>query len=187
MKSNIVAWELEIRPCEHVLTLNQVDPYRIASGCKIKKFKQFFNIIKKALAHCLKCDLSSNLWLCLACGKLACGRKNYDGTGGNGHALEHSKESKHPMAVKLGTITPEGQACILLFIIFTKIYYFILLKKAVYCYDCDDEVEDINLGAHLNNFGIEVSKMQKTEKTMTELVKIKNNSFFSFLILLNQF
>ena len=62
------------------------------------------------LAHCSKCDLKENLWLCLTCGALGCGRKLYGGVGGNGHALSHFEESAHPLCVKLGTITPEGNA-----------------------------------------------------------------------------
>ena len=64
-----------------------------------------------ALAHCSKCELSSNLWLCLFCGFLGCGRKNFDGTGGNNHAREHHTETGHTLVVKLGTITPDGNAC----------------------------------------------------------------------------
>jgi ubiquitin carboxyl-terminal hydrolase 5/13 len=60
------------------------------------------------LSHCHSCDLSSNLWLCLICGNVGCGRKNYDGTGGNNHAIDHSKSHGHPLVVKLGTITHEG-------------------------------------------------------------------------------
>ena len=37
-----------------------------------------------------------------------CGRKFYDGTGGNNHASEHYQQTKYPLAVKLGTITPDG-------------------------------------------------------------------------------
>lgn len=33
------------------------------------------------MAHCGNCELSSNLWLCLTCGYLGCGRKYFDGTG----------------------------------------------------------------------------------------------------------
>ena len=29
----------------------------------------------------------------------------WDGSGGNGHALEHYERTKHPLCVKLGTIT----------------------------------------------------------------------------------
>src|SRR5712671_2803009 len=62
------------------------------------------------LAHCSKCDLKENLWLCLTCGALGCGRKIHGGIGGNGHALAHFEETAHPVCVKLGTITPEGNA-----------------------------------------------------------------------------
>jgi ubiquitin carboxyl-terminal hydrolase 5/13 len=62
--------------------------------------------------HCNSCELSSNLWLCLCCGNLGCGRKSYDGKGGNGHGLEHGKNAGHPLVIKTGTITPDGGACI---------------------------------------------------------------------------
>ena len=67
-------------------------------------------LVGEGLAHCSKCDLKENLWLCLTCGALGCGRKLYGGVGGNGHALAHFEESQHPVCVKLGTITPEGNA-----------------------------------------------------------------------------
>lgn len=38
---------------------------------------------------CEKCDLTQNLWLNLTDGSILCGRKFYDGTGGNDHAVEH--------------------------------------------------------------------------------------------------
>ena len=63
------------------------------------------------LAKCSNCDLSSNLWLCLFCGFLGCGRKYHDGTGGNNHQIDHFKETNHGVCVKLGTITPDGNAC----------------------------------------------------------------------------
>ena len=61
-------------------------------------------------AHCASCDLKENLWLCLTCGALGCGRAQYGGIGGNGHALNHYEATQHPVSVKLGTITPEGGA-----------------------------------------------------------------------------
>lgn len=36
---------------------------------------------------CEKCDLTSNLWLNLTDGSILCGRKFFDGTGGNDHAV----------------------------------------------------------------------------------------------------
>ena len=67
-KEDNQTWEKKIEPCEHTLTLQQ-DP----NAPKLEK-KQF--------AHCGKCELNNNLWLCMICGHLGCGRKNWDGTGG---------------------------------------------------------------------------------------------------------
>lgn len=94
-QSEVKAWEEVITPCEHTLCLEQGEPQKLDS---------------QDLAHCSECELNENLWLCLACGKLGCGRKQYDGTGGNGHALEHFEKTGHGVNVKLGTITPEGTA-----------------------------------------------------------------------------
>ncbi|CAF5166246.1 unnamed protein product, partial [Rotaria magnacalcarata] len=35
-------------------------------------------------------------------GAILCGRKFFDGTGGNNHAAEHYYRTKYPLAVKLG-------------------------------------------------------------------------------------
>jgi ubiquitin carboxyl-terminal hydrolase 5/13 len=78
---------------------------------------------------CCKCDLTENLWLNLSDGSLLCGRKNWDGSGGNGHALEHFNETKYPLCVKLGTITSEG--------------------ADVFSYAEDDMVTDPHLAKHL--------------------------------------
>lgn len=94
-QSEVKAWEEEITPCEHTLTLEQ-----FATG----------HIEASGLAHCTKCDLKENLWLCLTCGSLGCGRQQFGGLGGNGHGLNHYEETQHPVSVKLGTITPEGGA-----------------------------------------------------------------------------
>jgi ubiquitin carboxyl-terminal hydrolase 5/13 len=63
------------------------------------------------MAHCNECDLRANLWLCMHCGHLGCGRKYYDGSGGNNHAIDHFESTHHAVVCKLGTITPEGTAC----------------------------------------------------------------------------
>ena len=54
------------------------------------------------------CDLTSNLWLNLTDGSILCGRRFFDGSGGNNHALDAYAQTKYPLAVKLGTITPDG-------------------------------------------------------------------------------
>ena len=63
--------------------------------------------------------------------------------------MEHYSQVKYPLAVKLGTINAQG--------------------ADVYSYDEDDMVEDTNLAVHLSHFGINMSKMQKSDKTMAEL------------------
>ena len=131
-KEDIKAWEEEIFPCEHTLTLVQNEGVKIA---------------EKSIAKCNDCDLSSNLWLCLTCGNLSCGRKE---TGGNQHAITHYKKTSHPLVVKTGTITPDGEA-------------------SLYCYACDNDVKDENLAIHLKNLGIDINTQKKTDKTVTEM------------------
>ena len=82
-------------------------------------------------------------------GTVLCGRKQLDGSGGNNHAMEYYEKTKYPLAVKLGTINAAG--------------------ADVYSYDEDDMVEDANLAVHLAHFGVNMSRMQKTDKTMAEL------------------
>jgi ubiquitin carboxyl-terminal hydrolase 5/13 len=155
-KSEVQSWEEEILACEHTLTLEQ-----LAAG----------PIPASGLAHCSRCELKENLWLCLTCGSLGCGRKQYGGVpGGNGHGLNHFEETRHPISVKLGTITPEGEAgpwtqspvrgCRLT-----------PLQPDVYCYICNDSKVDPELAPHLSTFGISIQAQTKTEKSMTELVR----------------
>ncbi len=98
--SKIEEWEHELKPCPHTRGLVQI--------AGLKPFD------KTVLAHCNECPLSANMWLCLTCGHLGCGRHYVDGTGGNNHAIDHNKGSGHPVVVKMGTITPDGKACKLL-------------------------------------------------------------------------
>ncbi len=114
----------------------------------------------EALASCSKCDLNENLWLCLVCGNLACGRKQFGGGGGNGHGLEHVDTTSHSLAVKLGSITPEGTA-------------------DVYCYECNEERVDPELKAHLSHWGINIAERQKTEKSLNEM-QIEQNMKWEF-------
>lgn len=45
--------------------------------------------MQKGIEKCSKCELNNNLWLCLTCGNLGCGRKNNQGIQGNGHGVDH--------------------------------------------------------------------------------------------------
>ena len=106
------------------------------------------------------CDLKENLWLCLQCGNLGCGRAQFGGVGGNSHGLRHTEETSHAVAVKLGSITPEGTA-------------------DVYCYACDDERIDTELAQHLAHWGINIAEREKTEKSLTEM-QIEQNLKWDF-------
>eukprot|EP00794_Sanderia_malayensis_P015215 gene15215-16786_t len=135
MQDTIASWEGDMRKVsKHSNQLLQLD-----NGVKVPPSGW----------KCWKCDKVDNLWMNLTDGTILCGRRYFDGSGGNNHAVEYYEETKYPLAVKLGTITAEG--------------------ADVYSYDEDEMVEDPNLAKHLEHFGINISRMEKTEKTMTEL------------------
>ena len=106
------------------------------------------------------CDLKENLWLCLECGNLGCGRSQFGGVGGNSHALAHADQKSHGVAVKLGSITPEGSA-------------------DVYCYKCNEERVDPHLSAHLSRWGINLAEQEKTEKSLMEM-QVEHNLKWDF-------
>ncbi|KAG0264601.1 hypothetical protein DFQ27_001122 [Actinomortierella ambigua] len=143
-QSEVKAWEEEIVSCEHIRHLVQAPAKEVSAEN----------------AHCGQCELQENLWLCMVCGNLGCGRQQYGGVGGNGHALNHFEATGHGVACKLGTITPEGTA-------------------DIYCYHCNEERSDDHLGKHLAQFGIRVEQQQKTIKSLTELA-IEQNQKFNF-------
>lgn len=134
-QEEVKAWEQEMTACEHTLCLKQAAGRVIASG---------------DLGKCVGCDLRENLWLCLTCGNLGCGRQQVGGLPGNSHARAHGDGAKHPVAVKLGSLTADGTA-------------------DIYCYDCDEERVDPDLVAHLANWGIDIAGRTKTEKSLTEM------------------
>ncbi|CAH7679184.1 hypothetical protein PPACK8108_LOCUS13258 [Phakopsora pachyrhizi] len=149
--NEVKAWEEEIKTCSHVTNLEQ----QLNSGPVLQESSK-----------CHACKLSSNLWLCLCCGSLGCGRAQYGGIGGNGHVLQHYQSTGHAVNVKLGTITAEGSA-------------------DLYFYQCDDAQTDEKLQFHLAHFGIEIAKQEKTEKRMTQLLnhqQVKHNMKFDFLL-----
>uniref|UniRef100_A0AAX7TZK3 Ubiquitin carboxyl-terminal hydrolase n=1 Tax=Astatotilapia calliptera TaxID=8154 RepID=A0AAX7TZK3_ASTCA len=100
-----------------------------------------FSSVCRSGWRCEVCDLQENIWMNLTDGKVLCGRRYFDGSGGNNHALLHYQETGYPLAVKLGTITPDG--------------------ADVYSYDEDDMVLDSKLPEHLAHFGIDMMTMEK--------------------------
>ncbi|KAL1998442.1 hypothetical protein VTN02DRAFT_6165 [Thermoascus thermophilus] len=144
-REEIKAWEQEFVPCEHTLCLVQHESKQIDS---------------KDLTRCSMCDLKENLWLCLECGNLGCGRSQFGGVGGNSHGLAHANSSSHSVAVKLGSITPEGSA-------------------DVFCYKCNEERTDPDLAVHLAHWGINIAEREKTEKSLMEM-QIEHNMKWEF-------
>lgn len=144
-QEEVKAWEQAMTSCEHILTLTQEPRKQIQS---------------QDLGHCSMCELQENLWLCLQCGNLGCGRAQFGGVSGHSHGLIHADSSHHAVAVKLGSITPDGTA-------------------DVYCYKCDEERVDDNLGMHLSHWGIILAERQKTEKSLTEM-QIEQNLRWEF-------
>ncbi|KAG4029434.1 hypothetical protein MFRU_016g01860 [Monilinia fructicola] len=134
-QEEVKAWEQEFTSCEHILTLQQESARQIQS---------------QDLGHCSLCDLKENLWLCLQCGNLGCGRAQFGGLKGHSHGLEHKNQTGHAIAVKLGSITSDGTA-------------------DVYCYACDEERIDEDLGKHLAHWGIMLAEREKTEKSLMEM------------------
>lgn len=142
-QNQLNAWELEIKQCDHSrliaqtteTTSHQVDPNK-----------------------CVDCDLKSNLWLCLTCGNTGCGRKNYDGTGGNNHGIDHYKSCKHAVSVKIGTLGGEA-------------------PPSAYCYICDDDVNVPDIKRILMRFGVHLDRMSQTEKTINEMSLEYNLNF----------
>lgn len=134
-QDEITAWEQEVFPCEHTLDLEQFADDSID------------------LSKCGECELSENLWICLHCGHLGCGRQQFGSDlKGNGHALEHYSLSEHPVAVKLGSLSSDDED-----------------KADVYCYKCNDEVKVFDLAKKLMKFGINIRNAVKTEKNLIEL------------------
>ena len=149
-------------PCEHTLCLEQEAARNIESqGRLMATIPPIYMLTNSPdLGHCSMCDLKENLWLCLQCGNLGCGRAQFGGSGGNSHGLKHTELTSHAVAVKLGSITPEGTA-------------------DIYCYACNEERTDPALANHLAHWGINIAEREKTEKSLTEM-QIEQNLKWEF-------
>ncbi|MFS8015888.1 putative ubiquitinyl hydrolase 1 [Helianthus anomalus] len=74
---------------------------------------------------------------------IVCGRKLWDGSGGNNQVVEHYNETHYSLAIKLGTITSDLEGAD----VFSNLE--------------DDSVTDPLLAQHLPFFGIDFSSLQK--------------------------
>uniref|UniRef100_A0A8C2H546 Ubiquitin carboxyl-terminal hydrolase n=1 Tax=Cyprinus carpio TaxID=7962 RepID=A0A8C2H546_CYPCA len=132
-KQEADTWEEEIQVSKHARSLRQQE-----NGVRIPPSGW----------KCAKCEMRENLWLNLTDGSVLCGKWFFDGSGGNGHALEHYKETNFPLAVKLDTITPDG--------------------ADIYSFDEEEAVLDPHISEHLLHFGIDMLQMQRAENLIQE-------------------
>lgn len=138
-KEEIKAWvdDKQIKDSAHAKNLYQFSP---------REDQYPVNCVD---TKCELCDKTDNLWLCLTCGRTLCGRRYFNGTGGNNHMVDHYDVEKHPLVVKIGTITSEG--------------------ADIFSYAEEDMVNDPYLRKHLAHWGIDQDKMIKTDLSMAEL------------------
>ncbi|XP_061097803.1 ubiquitin carboxyl-terminal hydrolase 13-like isoform X1 [Conger conger] len=132
-KQEILSWEDEIQVSRHARSLRQQD-----NGVQIPPSGW----------KCSKCEIRENLWMNLTDGAVHCGKWFCDGTGGNGHAMEHYRETNFPLAVRLDNITAD--------------------EADVYSFDEEEAVLDPQLANHLAHFGIDILQTQKTQNGHTD-------------------
>nr|CDS26082.1 ubiquitin carboxyl terminal hydrolase 5 [Hymenolepis microstoma] len=162
-----------IQRCDSALLISEresaAQTWEAENLCPVSKYAenlvQLHNGVKVPPSgnKCHKCDLVTNLWMNLSDGTISCGRRFWDGSGGNNHAIEHYECTKYPLAVKLGTITPTS--------------------AEVFSYPENDMVTDPLLSQHLAHFGIDMQKAQKNDQTVMELEIAANERLGEWLTL----
>lgn len=166
---------LEVLNHDSVTSLMQLDTWEADANIYESKYAR--NLVQldngKKISNdpdSWRCELSgdkSNLWLNLSTGYIGGGRKFWDGSGGSGAALVHFQETGKlfPLCVKLGTITQHG--------------------ADVWSYADDEDalVTDPLLAEHLSHWGIDIMKLEKTEKTLGETQLEKNLTYDWTMIL----
>lgn len=139
------SWELSVKSCPHTQNFQ-------ASESAVGSLKE----------SCTDCSLNQNLWLCLHCGNIGCGREQV-GIEGHSHALNHyDKHPEHPLAVKLGSLSQSS--------------------IDLYCYSCNDEVKFERPEAFavaLSKHGIDLNSKLASEKSLVEL-QVEQNMNWDF-------
>lgn len=90
--------------CQHVFHCACLEKWR-GSGCPVCRYTQNDSLISRGYAsdadapenECSVCGTSSNLWICLICGNIGCGR--YD----SAHAFQHYEATSHSYAMDIAT------------------------------------------------------------------------------------
>jgi len=95
---------------------------------------------------CMNCGNKGNLWFNLSDAYIGCGRPQEGFETACGSALKHYQNTfeQYPLVIKLGTITSQG--------------------GDVWSYAEDNMVINPSLSKHLSHWGIDIMKLEKTEK-----------------------
>ncbi|EKG13130.1 Zinc finger UBP-type protein [Macrophomina phaseolina MS6] len=90
--------------CQHVFHCACLEKWR-GSGCPVCRYTQNDSLTSRGYTsdadapenECSVCGTSSNLWICLICGNIGCGR--YD----SAHAFQHYEATSHSYAMDIAT------------------------------------------------------------------------------------
>merc|ERR1712060_932263 len=103
----ISAWEGDVREIDENLLTYPLQPITIDPETGLPNYP---DLTKCCINGCPKTE---NHWLNLGTGFVGCGRKYYDGTGGNNHGIEHFQKEGDAIArysIKIGTISSNLEA-----------------------------------------------------------------------------
>ncbi|KAI5149974.1 ubiquitin carboxyl-terminal hydrolase 5/13 [Enteropsectra breve] len=90
-------------------------------ACPHQKEQIYLKDLKDTIPKCGECGMTDNLWICLDCGYVGCGRLQY-GMKGNGHAEDHCNSTREEHA-QVAYISSLGGS-----------------NEQVFCYKCKDFV-----------------------------------------------
>ncbi|ORD96179.1 UBP14 [Hepatospora eriocheir] len=129
------------------------------------------NVIDILDKQCNECDINDNVWKCLECGYVGCGRNQY-GIEGNNHMFNHYKSTDHFRTLSLNSKSD---------------YY---LK--VYCYKCDYyikcDLSNINFNTtenrnfNLININLNNSNNNFDKKSIKGITNNFNNCYISTVL-----
>ncbi|CEP60855.1 Etp1p LALA0_S02e01178g [Lachancea lanzarotensis] len=86
-------------PCQHTFHCQCLNSWK-DSRCPVCRYSEL-KVSKKSLvrgsARCSSCGSNENLWICIICGNIGCGRYNYK------HAVQHFTDTGHFFAMEMAT------------------------------------------------------------------------------------